>query len=46
VADSDTLAELEVLDRVAMLSVAVRVGSTRLIDNIVLDPGIAALGEA
>jgi len=33
VADAGTLAELEVVDRPAMLSMAVRFGGTRLIDN-------------
>jgi pantoate--beta-alanine ligase len=36
VADAETLAELETVDRPAMVSLAVRIGSTRLIDNIVL----------
>jgi pantoate--beta-alanine ligase len=35
-ADPDTLRELETLDDRALISVAVRLGSTRLIDNIVL----------
>lgn len=36
VADPDTLAELTTVERGALLSLAVRVGSTRLIDNIVV----------
>lgn len=36
VADAETLAELETIDRAAMVSLAVRIGSTRLIDNVVL----------
>ncbi len=38
VADGFTLAELETVDSPALLSLAVRFGSTRLIDNEVLDP--------
>ncbi|NLT41192.1 MAG: pantoate--beta-alanine ligase [Anaerolineae bacterium] len=38
-ADSETLEDLERVDGRAMLSVAVQIGSTRLIDNIVLEPG-------
>jgi pantoate--beta-alanine ligase len=38
VADGMTLAELETVDSPALLSLAVRFGSTRLIDNEVLDP--------
>jgi pantoate--beta-alanine ligase len=34
VADAQTLAELETLDSPAMVSLAVRIGSTRLIDNV------------
>ena len=37
VADAVTLAELERVDRPALLSLAVRIGSTRLIDNELLD---------
>jgi pantoate--beta-alanine ligase len=40
VADAETLAELETVDRAAMVSLAVRIGSTRLIDNILLRPGL------
>ncbi|MBM3956530.1 MAG: pantoate--beta-alanine ligase [Gemmatimonadetes bacterium] len=36
VADPDTLAELETVDRPALVSLAARVGGTRLIDNILL----------
>jgi pantoate--beta-alanine ligase len=38
VADGMTLAELDTVDGPALLSLAVRFGSTRLIDNEVLDP--------
>jgi len=34
VADVETLAELETVDRAAMVSLAVRIGGTRLIDNV------------
>ena len=37
-ADAETLAELEVVDAPALLSLAVRFGQTRLIDNELLDP--------
>jgi len=36
VADAETLAELETVDRAAMVSLAVRLGRTRLIDNVTL----------
>jgi pantoate--beta-alanine ligase len=36
VADPETLEELETLDRPALVSLAVRIGRTRLIDNIKL----------
>jgi pantoate--beta-alanine ligase len=36
VADAETLAELQAIDRPAMVSLAVRIGSTRLIDNVTL----------
>lgn len=36
IADVDTLAELDRIDEVALVSLAVRFGATRLIDNIVL----------
>ena len=36
VADPDTLAELELIDGPALASLAVRIGTTRLIDNVVL----------
>ncbi len=38
VANATTLAELEVLDGPALASLAVRFGTTRLIDNEILDP--------
>ncbi|MCQ8279074.1 pantoate--beta-alanine ligase [Acetobacteraceae bacterium KSS8] len=37
VADPDTLRELEAIEHDALLSLAVRFGATRLIDNLVLD---------
>lgn len=40
VADARTLAKLDVVDRPALVSLAVRFGSTRLIDNEILDPSI------
>ncbi len=36
VADPDTLVELETIDRPALVSLAVRIGGTRLIDNTIL----------
>ncbi len=36
IADASTLEELETLDKLALISLAVRVGNTRLIDNILL----------
>ena len=36
VADADSLVELELVDRPAMVSTAVRLGRTRLIDNVVV----------
>jgi pantoate--beta-alanine ligase len=39
IADLDTLEEMEVLDRPALVSSAVRIGKTRLIDNLLLPPG-------
>ena len=41
VAGVNDLAELEAIDRPALVSLAVRVGKTRLIDNTVLPPGEA-----
>lgn len=43
IADTDTLEELERIDGKALVSLAVRIGSTRLIDNTVLPPGEALL---
>lgn len=37
IADSTTLEELRAIDRPALVSLAVRVGATRLIDNVVVD---------
>ena len=40
VADTETLAELDLIERPVLISLAVRIGKTRLIDNIVLgEPG-------
>ena len=39
VADADTLAELDVIDRPALVSLAAHVGGARLIDNAVLGAG-------
>ena len=36
IADADTLEELDLIDRPALVSLAVRIGGTRLIDNITL----------
>ena len=36
IADADNLSELETIDRPALVSLAVRIGKTRLIDNVVL----------
>jgi pantoate--beta-alanine ligase len=38
IADAETLSELESIDRPALASLAVRIGRTRLIDNIRLTP--------
>jgi pantoate--beta-alanine ligase len=37
IADSDSLEELKLIDRPALVSLAVRIGNTRLIDNTMLD---------
>ena len=39
IADADTLAELDEIDRPALVSLAARVGGARLIDNVVLGAG-------
>jgi pantoate--beta-alanine ligase len=45
VADSDTLEELRVIgDRPTLVSLAARVGATRLIDNMTLPPGASPAG--
>ena len=36
IADADNLAELETIDRPALVSLAVRIGKTRLIDNVII----------
>jgi len=44
VADAETLAELETIqDRAAMVSLAVRIGGTRLIDNVIIGSGLSDL---
>jgi pantoate--beta-alanine ligase len=37
VSDTTTLAELKTIDRTALVSIAVRFGNTRLIDNVILE---------
>lgn len=44
VADPDTLQELERVDRNALLSMAVRIGKTRLIDNFIFRDGVWDMG--
>ena len=39
IADAETLEEMTTIDRPALVSLAVRVGAVRLIDNVVLRPG-------
>lgn len=39
IADADTLEELDIIDRPSLVSLAVRIGKTRLIDNILCDRG-------
>ncbi len=39
IASTEDLAELETIDRKVLVSLAARLGSTRLIDNVVLPPG-------
>jgi pantoate--beta-alanine ligase len=46
VADEETLAELDVVDRPAIALIAARVGTTRLIDNTILIPPGAAVPSA
>jgi len=40
VCDPDTLADQKIIDRPALMALAVRVGETRLIDNIILHPQV------
>jgi pantoate--beta-alanine ligase len=40
IVDADSLETIEKIDRPALLALAVRVGSVRLIDNVVLTPGV------
>lgn len=44
IADGDTLEELDVIDRRALVSLAARVGKARLIDNMTLPPGLSPAG--
>ena len=44
VADGETLEELKVIDRPALVSLAARVGKARLIDNMALPPGLSPAG--
>ncbi|GAJ16512.1 unnamed protein product, partial [marine sediment metagenome] len=37
IADAETLEELSLIDRPALASLAVRIGKTRLIDNVILE---------
>jgi pantoate--beta-alanine ligase len=46
IADGLTLGELETLDGPALASLAVRFGTTRLIDNEILDPAAGTAGRA
>lgn len=41
IVDPETLTPVERIERVALAALAVRIGATRLIDNIVLSPGAA-----
>jgi pantoate--beta-alanine ligase len=43
VADAETLQELETIEGPAMVSLAVRIGSTRLIDNVIIGSGLSDL---
>jgi len=43
VADAETLAELEAIEGPAMVSLAVRIGATRLIDNVIIGSGLSDL---
>jgi len=43
VADAETLAELETIEGPAMVSLAVRIGATRLIDNVIVGSGLSDL---
>jgi len=45
VADAETLAELEAIEGPAMVSLAVRIGSTRLIDNVTVGGSKASVGS-
>ncbi|MBW1839623.1 MAG: pantoate--beta-alanine ligase, partial [Deltaproteobacteria bacterium] len=36
--DTETLTDIEQVDREAVLALAVKIGKTRLIDNVVLKP--------
>jgi pantoate--beta-alanine ligase len=38
ICDPETLADIEIIDRSALMALAVNVGKTRLIDNMILNP--------
>ncbi|MCX6099100.1 MAG: pantoate--beta-alanine ligase, partial [Candidatus Bipolaricaulota bacterium] len=46
IADARTLDEIHVIDRKAVVSLAIRIGRTRLIDNAVLPPGESLLARS
>jgi pantoate--beta-alanine ligase len=45
IVDVDTLDDLEVMEGQVLIALAVFVGKTRLIDNVVLDSGCSTLSE-
>ncbi|MCF8027368.1 MAG: pantoate--beta-alanine ligase, partial [Desulfobacteraceae bacterium] len=44
VCDPDTLEGQKIIDRPALMALAVKVGETRLIDNIILNPQVDNAG--
>jgi pantoate--beta-alanine ligase len=46
IADAQKLDEIHVIDRKAVVSLAIRIGRTRLIDNAVLPPGESLLARS
>ncbi len=46
VADTETLEEVEIIDRPVVISLVVRFGATRLLDNIILQTGTPAVPAA